>query len=195
MKIPPPNLQRAKLFVDGKLVGNALVDVEIDAIAQSVKQHIVLGVQQVSVQMNFTLQPTEDPLPGLRKLCADVVHRYFDERMRDYELHVDDTTEPHVAHERSSFLVRIVPRGSTRSIGNMSFNYQHRHIDQLGKVRTRLLTRLEAYCKRILPRLRTPEQLAASAARRAAAEANRPGLVRKAMAKADAAFAELEKDA
>lgn len=192
MKIPRPDFQKAAIFYKGQAVGK-VTDMQIIEAAKHVRQTVIAGVKHTSIEMDFVLTYPEDPLPGLRQLCADVVNRHFGDRMRDYVLHVDETTEAHVAHERSSFVVRITPRGARRSIGNMSFNYYHRDFDKIEKVRNRLRKRLDAYCKRILGRFRTPEQLAASAARRAKAEANRPDRIARDVARADAAFAELEK--
>ena len=196
-------MKTGKLFFGGKHVGDVTgTSVVISAPPYGALHEtgFMTGVSRTDVQVTFQLELSEDPMPGLRKLCVDVVTRYFGERLRDYELHVDDTTEHTwatawpISMRRSSLLVRLVPRGQKRSLGNMSFNYYHRDEATLGRVRTRLLARLEKYCLKILPRLRTPEQLAASAARRAAELAARPKRVAQASAEADAAFKELEKN-
>jgi hypothetical protein len=150
----------------------------------------------VATSVTFKLEPTADPIPELRKQCVDtLVHLLGADALRPYEVHVVDTTEAYLADHRTSFVVRVVQRGRSTSLGNMSFNYYHRDFEKLAGIRKRLGKRLQAYCEKLKRRLRTAEQIAASEARKARAAARIPGRVEEESAAAEAAFEEAEKAA
>ncbi len=105
---------------------------------------------------HLKLEVIEDSVKLLTDHAHTWIARMMSGKLQGYRVWI--STDEDDTWKRTCILIRICEGDNQRALATMSFNYYWR--DPVTKVKRRLDARLVAYAERVLPRLKSPEDLA-----------------------------------